>query len=172
MAVKHLLPCGCGESLQVDASQAGSTIPCVCGRELEVPTLRGIRELAEVDVASVSSKTNWSPLQGASFTLGLVLVVVGIGVVAYGYPRLRAAQPYMEIDEHKLYDEILADLTPGELYDAWKEVREFGLNGRGQNEFVMGRKFSARMKTTTIVGLALTVVGGITIVGAMVGAKR
>ena len=171
MALKYLLPCGCGESLHVDASQAGSTIPCTCGKELEVPTLRGLSQLAEVEVASVAGGDTWSPLQGTSFTVGLLLLVGGIGCVAYAYPRIRAAQEIAETDEHKLYDEGLTRLTPSELYDAWKDVRENGLLGRGQNPFVISRKFSARMKTLALVGLCLAVVGGIAIGGSISAAN-
>ena len=172
MAVKYLLPCGCGESLQVDVSQAGSTIPCACGRELEVPTLRGLRELAEVEVASISGKSRWTPAQGVLFTLGLVLLVVGIGAVAYGYPRVRAVQPIVEVDEHKLFSDSLEDLTPSQLYDMWKELHAHGLVERGKNAYVMNRKFSSQMKTITAVGLGLAVVGGIAIGASMIGTRK
>jgi hypothetical protein len=171
MSQKYLLPCPCGKSLHVDASQAGSTIPCVCGKELEVPTLRGLRELAEVEVDEAGQRPAWSVAQGATFTAGLAVLVLGIGLVIYSYPRMRSVQQMAEVDEHKIYNEEVANLSPSELLDAWNEARQFGLVGRGQNPYVMSRKYRARMKAFALTGVGLMVVGGIVMVGAMVGRK-
>lgn len=171
MSQKYLLPCVCGKSLHVDASQAGSTIPCDCGKELEVPTLRGLQELAKVEVDDAGPSPAWSGAHGAAFTAGLAMLVLGIGLVVYAYPRMRAVQQMAEVDEHQIYNEEVANLSPSQLLDAWNEARQFGLVGRGQNPYVMSRKYRARMKAIAMTGVGLMVVGGIAMIGTLVGRK-
>jgi hypothetical protein len=40
------LECSCGETLAVQAAQAGTTIACRCGAQVKVPSLSRLRELA------------------------------------------------------------------------------------------------------------------------------
>ncbi len=42
----YALHCTCGESFEVQAGQAGSTIKCPCGAEVRVPSVSKLRELA------------------------------------------------------------------------------------------------------------------------------
>lgn len=171
MAVKYLLPCGCGENVQVDISQAGSTIPCVCGRELEVPTMRGLRELAQVET-DTTPKGDWSPTQGASFSLGLLLLLIGIGITGYAYRHYRVTTPLMGVDEHALYADELEKLTPSELFEDWQEIRREGLADRGQNLFVINRKYNKLMRMRMAIGLCVAVAGLLAIVVPLVGGKR
>lgn len=170
MAVKYLLPCGCGESLQVDASQAGSKISCACGNELEVPTMRGLRDLAPVEVDDVrESNQDWSMTQGASFSGGLLLVFIGIGLAAYAYQYVREAQPLASFDEQRHYSETIDDLTPVELLDHWNFWQAEGLAHRGTDPSVTARKYRRKYQTVMYVGAGIAVVGLIAMFASMFG---
>lgn len=87
MATRYLLPCKCGEKLEIDSSQAGLEIACRCGEKLEVPSLRGIRQLETVDEhmpaksqadrphprpRPVYAESTWGPRQGTMLAGGLI----------------------------------------------------------------------------------------------------
>lgn len=43
--MKYLLPCKCGQSVEIEPSQAGQTVVCVCGEHLHVPSMLQIKAL-------------------------------------------------------------------------------------------------------------------------------
>ena len=49
---KYLLPCSCGRSVTVEASQAGRQVHCDCGISLEVPTMLELARLERAKEAA------------------------------------------------------------------------------------------------------------------------
>jgi hypothetical protein len=43
--MKYLLPCPCGQSVEVEPGQAGQTVVCACGKTLLVPTMLQVKAL-------------------------------------------------------------------------------------------------------------------------------
>ena len=43
--MKYLLPCPCGQSVEVEPNQAGQTVPCGCGQNLTVPSMLQMKAL-------------------------------------------------------------------------------------------------------------------------------
>jgi hypothetical protein len=98
-----LLPCACGQTTIVSPAQAGQSVRCVCGAQLEVPTLRGLRQLAPATPAGGKGKTYaWSNRHRFAFALILVsfACLVGAGyMVPQVPPAIRVPTP-AEIEAH------------------------------------------------------------------------
>ena len=46
--MKYLLPCDCGQDVEIETSQAGQTVACGCGQMLTVPSMLKIKTLPNV----------------------------------------------------------------------------------------------------------------------------
>ena len=158
---KYLLPCECGQGVPVDASQAGQLVTCPCGKQLEVPTLRGIRELAPAEGIddSVPRESDWGPIRGAVFVVSLVSLLVGMGLAAYGYQQMIKVADVSRDQEQQIFARAIDQTTPTELFTAWQRMREEGLGPKDNNPFVSARRDRRRMKTLLIVGVVIGVAG-------------
>src|SRR5947209_2018237 len=77
MKTTYLLPCQCGEKLQVDASESGLIMKCGCGASLEVPTMRGLAQLERVTVEeSAAPSRGWGGAQ-RSMAIGALIAILG-----------------------------------------------------------------------------------------------
>lgn len=113
---RYLLTCSCGQTLPVDAGQAGGQAVCSCGTTLDVPTLRNLRHLPQEVVAPSKQSTNWSARKGvvAVFLIGATLLAA---VTLWNWitePKLPEFGPVLQ---SKLVDERLSQISP---VDAWK----------------------------------------------------
>jgi len=80
--MKHLLPCKCGQSVEIEPGQAGQTVVCGCGENLLVPSMLQVKALPVVPEKPVSpGKKNNSPYGAA-----LVMFVAGIVGVFLSLP--------------------------------------------------------------------------------------
>ena len=71
---KYLLPCDCGKSVSIGASQAGQTVSCMCGQALDVPAMREIRQLEPDEQSETSTGgRRWNATFGAFFAVGRFL---------------------------------------------------------------------------------------------------
>ena len=73
----YLVPCTCGNKVQVRARQAGDQVTCKCGAVVNVPTIRGLKQLETVideDERPDAPRSSW---QGPIFSLGLVALFIG-----------------------------------------------------------------------------------------------
>lgn len=119
---KYLLPCECGQKIEVDAGQSGLKVACACGKQLEVPTLRGLARLEAAPsgnaAKTASAAPAWGPGQGLLF-VGVVLLICGVIAVAL---VLRARPAW------RVQSEVIAvgvdRLTPGQLFERWEELRK------------------------------------------------
>ena len=81
MPQKHVLRCDCGQSLEIEASQAGQEISCKCGLTQKVPTLMKIRELPLVETPSSKPdlvKRETGQMRRAFFWLGAIVLVPSV----------------------------------------------------------------------------------------------
>jgi hypothetical protein len=121
---KYLVPCTCGKSVAVDASQAGLQIRCECGNELDVPTMRGLRQLptAEAGPADASAQRAgaWGPRQGMMF-LGGVIALIGGLVAAAVY----SARPQINVQVNRAALQADNDaLTLEQSWYLWQHLRQ------------------------------------------------
>ena len=81
--MKYLLPCKCGQSVEVEPGQAGQTVGCGCGENLLVPSMLQVKALpvAPEKPASSSGKTH-SPYKASLATLipGILCAVLSIPI--------------------------------------------------------------------------------------------
>jgi hypothetical protein len=120
---KYLLPCQCGQNVEVDAGQAGLTVSCACGAALEVPTMRGLAALAVVETAqpsetSAGSDAAWGPGQALQF-LGAIATICGVlalGLVLRTRPQwiVHSEQISVAVDR----------LTTAQLWERWQDLRK------------------------------------------------
>lgn len=79
MKTVYLLPCQCGQSVEVRSSQAGLTVSCTCGRELAVPTVGGLRQLPQKAAPGGEPRAAWGARQGALLALLLLAAALALG---------------------------------------------------------------------------------------------
>lgn len=163
-AQRYLLPCGCGNKLEVDRSQCGLTLACSCGAQLTVPTLRGLQELEPVQApptAAGSAARRWSAGKGLIFLGCVLLVLSAVGEVALLLTRPRPpqfewshAENMRELDARRLV----------QLWDLWDLLRK----GLDEGEFEVVTKYrQQRAKHQVFVWvLTLPAVLGLLLAGA------
>jgi hypothetical protein len=141
------MPCSCGNQIRVSAASAGETVRCSCGQPLEVPTLRGLRELARVEPDAATARRTASVAWEDRHRVAFLLLLVALGTVAVvGYLALRlpAAQEYLsaEVFENKLreadvqqalsvYEELKKGLPAGSAEASTENTRRMMLWGMG-----------------------------------------
>ncbi|VTR90866.1 unnamed protein product [Gemmata massiliana] len=74
------IPCGCGQTVTVDSSQAGLTVQCPCGREVEVPAWQ--RPPGGEDRERAGSGASRLTELGWAFVILAVVAVLVTGVAA------------------------------------------------------------------------------------------
>jgi hypothetical protein len=119
---KYLLPCECGQNVEVDAGQAGLAVTCACGKTLEVPTMRGLSALpvaeSRVEADGAPARAAWGPGQGLMFlgTIAAISGVIALGVVFQTRPKwtVQAEHITAHVDQ----------LTPAQLLERWHDLRK------------------------------------------------
>jgi hypothetical protein len=77
--MRYLLPCKCGQSVEVEPGQAGQTVVCTCGENLAVPSMLQVKALPVAPEKPVQArKKNSVPYRTAlvTFILGIVCLVL------------------------------------------------------------------------------------------------
>lgn len=130
MAAQYLLPCKCGSSLPVSQSQAGGHLRCSCGAELEVPTLRGLRDLEQVEVAQEQGAAEWGLRQGI-LTVGiLVSLLLGGGAAWFAANEPAPPESFDIASRANVLDTGIENLTPDQAWTMWKSQYEpLAVNG-------------------------------------------
>lgn len=86
MKQAYLLPCKCGQKVEVDSTLAGLTVKCACGRTLDVPTMRDLTRLelagANAPGAEKLDGRSWGPRQGYTLA-GILVALFGLGWLGY-----------------------------------------------------------------------------------------
>jgi len=156
---KFLLPCECGESVSIEIKQAGQIVSCACGRELQVPTMRGIRELAPADDAEAAVVRSWSLTQGALFGCGVPIALIGLFIGGYYY-RLQS-----QIDLRRPSDQdieqwigVVDEWSTEQLWAFWGLSQEVGLPPT-ISPYVTACRYVARLRMIMWTGVGIACLG-------------
>ena len=86
-SIKYSLTTPNGETLAVDASQAGEIITTEAGETIEVPTFRELKKLPVIrEEIQEQKKIYWNPAMGVLFGSGALIFLISLSVVGYyGY---------------------------------------------------------------------------------------
>ncbi|HUY31341.1 MAG TPA: hypothetical protein VMV69_01065 [Pirellulales bacterium] len=132
MQSHYLLPCACGNKIEVDGGQAGLTARCACGAEVPVPTMRGLEALERVGPqASPSQKpsADWGTRQGIIF-LGLVIALAASIGGAYEWYKI-PTKPELADDISAIVRGSVDQLTLEALWEDWHNLQT-ALDDRGE----------------------------------------
>ena len=112
----YLLPCTCGRRLTVTAAQAGDLLQCECGQRVEVPTLRHLAALEQVEDAPRRERT-WGARQGLVFLGTTLIVLAGAALLLL---QLHEPEPIRE----PLMQLNVDAMTFGELWAFWPRLEQ------------------------------------------------
>ena len=73
--MKYQLPCKCGQSVNIEPSQAGQTVVCVCGEHLLVPSMLQIKALPAAPEIAKSPRKETGVLRITFLIIGIVLLI-------------------------------------------------------------------------------------------------
>ncbi len=142
--VQYQLPCGCGQHVVINATQAGQDVVCACGKTLAVPTLRGLQALTKVPGSAAATPAAGpkpiatSSVSGCLFALAFVtLVGCSLFTMAMLIQRSRL-KPHRELaamlDEgQQQVDELPLD----ESFMVWKHFVAEGIYGEMPTEEIV-----------------------------------
>ena len=83
--MKYLLPCSCGQSVEVEPGQAGQTVACACGERLIVPSMLQVKELPSAPTQPKPKRAESDALRRTFFVLGIVLLFPALLLAPYLY---------------------------------------------------------------------------------------
>ena len=116
----YLLPCPqCRTNLTVTTGEAGGQVRCNCGATVDVPTVRGLRELAIV-TDSIDEPSRWTTRHSVAF-MGAVLLVAGVaaGLALHVYAEsIRPVQTFAD---------KVKDMSPAETWELWTHYFQLGI---------------------------------------------
>ncbi len=180
MSNQYLLPCSCGKSVSVSQTQAGDIVTCVCGTNLTVPSIRELRKLRQVESLTrpqyrVKQESNWSPLQGVLFALGLLLVVAGGGVAGYygfwHYLSIPHATDTSKV-ETEMWGEKLEGMTLSETVALWDLAIKQGLGDQEVPTWKFAREVIEVLEQRWKVATVFAAIGAfMMVVSFLVGGK-
>ena len=170
------MPCDCGESVVIEAGQAGQQVTCKCGATLEVPTLRGVKQLDVYESPTAKEAavdgSGWNALFGVMFSLGLLLLVIAGPIAGYlfyqasgldtdGGDWSNAAAANQSIDNADTFH----------LLDIWKDFRESGLGPKLKPQYLANRETVSQYQTGGTIAAAVAVIG-LLLVGGSIALPR
>jgi hypothetical protein len=164
MSAQYYLPCSCGQKVRVEPAQAGGSVTCACGKTLHVPTLRGLKQLELAPHAEGGarqpSRRQWSPIRGAMFSSGLLVLVGSLLVLGYTYLQFTEASAYTEDKTSAINEFEGAQIETMNLMDsleAFNSLRNEGLGEPVEPFWVTARKIVSQKRNLMIgaVGAAL-----------------
>ena len=159
MTTRYLLPCKCGENLQLDASEAGLTLTCVCGAQLEAPTLRGLSKLQKVVVLDPPAKEVWGSRQ-RGIVIGTLVALLGFAFGLYW-----TIKPSVTPHEVGGFREISDDAPPAEALALWQQIQIEGLV-RAPEQFAEKKyRRPRRLAWWWMIAGYLTGVAGLAVIG-------
>jgi hypothetical protein len=163
MSAKYLLPCHNGQTVVVTTADAGRTVACPCGKNVQVPTLRGVQALPRVEVAGTHpAAPAWSSQQGAMFTSGLCLLLVGLIALFMLYQRFRkieTAKPAMNSPMLAQFAREAERADPANTLALWDLLRTSPLEERPLQIWEANRKVANKYT------LYMSIAGGVAAIG-------
>ncbi len=167
MAKSYLLPCPCGKDIAIDISQAGQTAVCAsCGKSVDVPTMRKIRELPEVEVVAdvtAMKSGSWTGLKGGLFAIGMGVTVIALvvgAVAALKRHQLATLAVRPPLGDARQWEALVDGYDVLKMHDEWMEkVEGEGLGYWEPHPYLLARE---QMNTWT---MFLVVCGGLAVFG-------
>lgn len=169
--MQYLLPCGaCGEKHRVELRQAGQKIACGCGAVLEVPSLRGIRELATTKPTKTGrARPTWSPTRGIAFVSGLLVAAVGVLVAGYAllvWLQLNTSEP-ARADLTAVFTSI-DQKSPEETLQLWQdEILNRGIGPYRVPDYIVARDMARFFGMVAMMGIGVAAIGAAVSAGAI-----
>ncbi|MEC7502024.1 MAG: hypothetical protein VX970_09865 [Planctomycetota bacterium] len=123
---KKLLCTSCGQTLNIDSTQAGSTLNCACGKPIQVPTLREIAQLPDADAAErtrTHSLRRWTRTQGILFAIGAVCLLLSAVTATLLFANLPSLQLTGRAGKVAALDQQLDRLSASETHELWLYYR-------------------------------------------------
>lgn len=103
----------------VETRQAGLEVTCACGARLSVPSIRGLKELAQVETAPPRSRTAWGPRQGL-LLLGALIAVPCLVLATIGHLTPLPEHPEYSVDLAANREQV-EQMPVERLFEMWEE---------------------------------------------------
>ncbi|MBX3415712.1 MAG: hypothetical protein KF708_23710 [Pirellulales bacterium] len=162
MKLAYLLPCTCGQKIEVDSTKAGLTVTCTCGKTLDVPTMRHLGDLERVGSAPRAA-TSWGPRQGYTL-LGALVLLLGLGWLGYQVVNMPGG---IYVVPQEIREEV-SQYPPADLAQQYKILR-MGLDPREPEVVKVSRAYEAWHRRWTYVAAGVSLLGGLLTAGAWFG---
>lgn len=161
--MKYLLPCSCGKSVPVEASQAGQRVRCSCGQMLDVPTMRLVRQLPPATRPAPGTRRptrSWPLAQRLLFACGLAMFFGGGMAVAY-YQWIRSQLQTEEVawDDLEGAMAAIAELNIEEAWEFWTIHRDLEIGPYSPPPFVIHRLADVTLTRYVTLGAAVAAGG-------------
>ena len=174
MTAHYFLPCSCGQKVRVEPAQAGGQVTCSCGKTVLVPTLRGLKQLevAPPDAAALRRAVGrrWSPVQGAMFSIGVVVTIISLLVLAYTYLQFAEATTYTQ-DQTSVINQLEAEQIDSmnilDSLQAFYSLRDEGLGEPVEPFWITAQKIVAQKRTLMIGLTAMALAGVISVLASL-----
>lgn len=170
---RYLLPCSCGQNVEVEAKQAGLQVACKCGKKQEVPTLRGLKQLSLVagsQQEAAAQASTWGPRQGITF-LGVVVLLCGLagaGVLWFTWPKFDMP----DFDKFRADSRQAAmEMNLVQAFEAWDGMQKTGFSRNLNPAFRNYEDRSAAHTRWLIASGILAGVGGVMAGAALASGK-
>lgn len=115
----------CNTINPAEAKHAGSTLPCLqCGVLMEVPKLRLLKQLEQIQTAPTNTKRGWGRLSGSLFAAGILLIAIALGSGMYVNQLKQNYAAFAEkpkLDNFK-YDRDILTASLTDTWMAWEQL--------------------------------------------------
>ena len=162
MSAKFLLPCACGQRLEVDASQSGLTVPCLCGESLVVPTLRGLQKLERTGGEMEKRRFAWGAREG-TIVIGILITAAGLALALWFL-----LSPPQHPSEVLKAEGGRMPSRPADLFRAYVAVKKTGFDDTILPFVEAQERYAELHRLGTIIFFVIAGVGALTIVMAFV----
>ena len=124
MAIQYEITCRCGRKTPVEARQAGEQIACGCGSSIDVPTLRGLASLPQIQQRE-ETRGGWTRTQGICFVAGIAVIAMGLGATWQFWSLANRPAEVLKFDQMAQDLSARVDrLTPSESLTYWRMYRD------------------------------------------------
>lgn len=170
------LTCTCGAKHAVTVSQAGQSIHCPCGNSLAIPTLRGLKELPQVQTPATGTTRaiDQAPRGKPSVAIGVLVTTFFIALAAaifVGYQRWTMDTSQTEESERQAAIEMFDQADATLLSEAWDQFSTTALGPPSKPAFYYVEKRRQKLESGLGLALGIALVSGLA-AGAMAAGRR
>jgi hypothetical protein len=161
--------------VRVEPAQAGESITCACGKKLIVPTLRGLRQLENAPPDESQSRRSagraWSPIRGALFSSGLVVLVGSLLFLGYTYLQFSQASEFTTDrtpDINVMEGAQIEGMDLLQSLEAFYSMREEGLGEAVEPFWITAQKIVSEKRNLMIAAVGAAVAGLVAMIASLV----